>query len=219
MDQELAITARGLTKHFAKAVGVEGIDLDVPRGGIFGLLGRSGAGTTTVLRLLAGRLRPTSGTAIVAGVPVAFDSMELRRRIGVVDQHPGLHGWMTGRELIALAADLARLPRSDVRPRVDGLLERAGLAARADERIAGYTRSMRGRLAIAQALVGDPDVLLLDDPLAMLDTDAHRDVTALLRELGGRATVVVSSQDPAEAEALCDRGVILREGRVAPTWT
>jgi ABC-2 type transport system ATP-binding protein len=218
VERDLAITARRLTKHFGTVVAIDGLDLEVPRGGVFGLLGRSGAGTTTALRLLAGRLRPTSGTATVAGVPVEFDSIGLRRRIGVLDQEPAFHGWMTGRELLALAADLGGLPRAEVRSRVDETLDRVGLADVGNERVAGYTRSRLGRLGIGQAIVASPEVLLLDDPLARLDADARRDLIALLRSLHSGVTVVVSAQDPADAEAVCDRGVILDHGRLVPAW-
>lgn len=218
MEHDLAITARNLTRHFGPVVAIDGLDLDVPRGGVFGLLGRSGAGTTTALRLLAGRLRPTSGTATVAGVPVSFDSVELRRRIGVLDQEPAFHGWMTGRELLALAADLGGLPRAEARARVDDTLSRVGIPDVADERIASYERSRRGRLGVGLAIVASPEIVLLDDPLARLDAGARRDVIGVVRSLGRGVTAVVAVQDPADAEALCDRGVILDHGRLVPAW-
>lgn len=214
MEQELAVTTQGLTKAFGKVVAVDGLDLQVPRGGVFGLLGPSGAGKSTTLRLLAGRLRATSGSATVAGVQVAFDRADLRRRIGVLDERPGLYDWMTGWELLAFAADLAGVGRAELKARVEQTLERVGLGDAAGERIAGYSGAMRRRVGIGQALVGEPEVLLLDDPLGSLDPGARGDVVALLRDLGGQATVVMTTQQPADAEAACDLVAVLEGGRL-----
>ncbi len=214
MEQELAIQALGLAKAFGKVVALDGLDLEVPRGGVFGLLGPSGSGKSTTLRLLAGRLRATSGSATVAGVPVSFDSSELRHRIGVLDQRPGLYEWMTGWELLAFAAGLAGVPRAELAARVDATLERVGLVDAGGERIARYSSPMRSRVAIGQALLGEPEVLLLDDPLGALDPAARRDVVALLRGLGEAATVLMTTREPADAEAACDRVAVLERGRI-----
>ncbi len=214
MEQELAIQTHGLTRSFGKVVAVDGLDLEVPRGAVFGLLGPSGAGKSTTLRLLAGRLRATGGSATVAGVPVAFDSSDLRRKVGVLDERPGLYEWMTGWELLAFAAGLAGVPRAELGGRVDQALQRVGLVEAASERIADYSSPMRSRAAIGQALVGEPEVLLLDDPLGALDPEARREVVALLRGLGEQATVVVTTRQPADAEATCDRVAVLEHGRI-----
>ena len=214
MEHELAIQTQGLTKSFGKDVAVEGLDLEVARGGVFGLLGPSGAGKSTTLRLLAGRLRGMGGSATVAGVPVFFGSLDLRRKVGVVDERPGLYEWMTGWELLAFAAGLAGVPRAELGGRVDQTLQRVGLVDAGGQRIARYSSPMRSRVAIGQALVGEPEVLLLDDPLGSLDPAARRDVVALLRGLGDRATVVMTTREPADAEAACDRVVVLERGRI-----
>ena len=217
MEQELAIQAHGLTKSFGKVVAVDGLDLEVPRGGVFGLLGPSGAGKSTTLRLLAGRLHGMGGSATVAGVPVSFGSLDLRRMVGVVDERPGLYEWMTGWELLAFAAGLAGVPRPDLRGRVDEVMERVGLVDAGGDRIARYSRSMRSRVAIGQALVGEPEVLLLDDPLGSLDPAARSDLAALLRGLGGQTTVLMTTREPADAEAACDRVAVLERGRIVPS--
>lgn len=214
MEQELAVTTHALTKAFGKVVAVDRLDLRVPRGGVFGLLGPSGAGKSTVLRLLAGRLRATAGSATVAGVEVAFDRAELRRGIGVLDERPGLYDWMTGWELLAFAADLSGVSRAELKARVDQTLERVGLGDVAGQRIGGYPGVLRCRVAIGQALVGEPQVLLLDDPLGSLDPAARRDIVALLRGLRGQATVVMTTQEPADAEAACDLVAVLEGGRL-----
>ncbi len=216
MEHALAIQAIGLTKSFGKVVAVDGLDLEVPRGGVFGLLGPSGAGKSTTIRLLAGRLRAVAGSATVAGVAVAFDSPELRRRVGVLDERPGLYAWMTGWELLAFAAGLAGVARAELTGRVDQTLERVGLADAGGERIARYSSPMRSRVAIGQALLGEPEVLLLDDPLGSLDPTARLDLITLLRDLGSQATVVMTTRQPADAEAACDRVAVLERGRIVP---
>jgi ABC-2 type transport system ATP-binding protein len=217
VEQELAIQTHALAKAFGKVLAVDGLDLEVPSGGVFGLLGPSGAGKSTTLRLLAGRLRATSGSATVAGVPVAFDRADLRRRIGMLDERPGLYGWMTGWELLAFAASLAGVARADLDGRVNQTLERVGLLDAGGERIARYSSSMRTRVAIGQAVIGEPEVLLLDDPLGGLDPAARGEIVALLRDLGTQATVVMTTREPADAEAACDRVAILERGRMVPS--
>ncbi len=214
MEQELAVTTQALSKAFGRVVAVDGLDLQVPRGGVFGLLGPGGAGKSTTLRLLAGRLRATGGSATVAGVEVAFDRADLRRRIGVLDQRPGLYDWMTGWELLAFAADLAGVGRAELKARVDQTLERVGLGDVAGERIGGYSGQMRRRVGIGQALAGEPEVLLLDDPLGSLDPAARDELVTLLRELGTQATVVMTTDQPADAKAACDLVAVLEGGRL-----
>jgi len=214
VELELAVTTQALSKAFGRVVAVDGLDLQVPRGGVFGLLGPGGAGKSTILRLLAGRLRATGGSATVAGVEVAFDRADLRRRIGVLDQRPGLYDWMTGWELLAFAADLAGVGRAELKARVDQTLERVGLGDVAGERIGGYSGQMRRRVGIGQALAGEPEVLLLDDPLGSLDPAARDELVTLLRELGTQATVVMTTDQPADAKAACDLVAVLEGGRL-----
>ena len=131
-----AIVARGLSKRFGKVVALEGLDLEVPRGIVFGLLGPNGAGKTTTIRLLTGLARPTSGSASVAGAEVRFGhGLDARRRVGVLDQDPRFYGWMTGRELVSFAATLAGVARDTLSARVEATLERIGLTDAADRRI------------------------------------------------------------------------------------
>jgi ABC-2 type transport system ATP-binding protein len=210
-----AITTRDLTKHFGEVVALDGLDLDVPQGTVFGLLGPSGAGKTTTLRLLAGLARPTSGSVTVAGLPVnPGDGIEARRRTGVLDQDARFYGWMTGRELLAFVADLVGIGRGEMAARIDETLTQVGLTGAADRRIDGYTGELRRRVGIAQALVGRPEVLLLDDPISGLDPLARSEILALIRDLRASATVIVASSDPAHIELVCDRVAVLERGRL-----
>ena len=209
-----AIEARGLTKRFGAVLALDRLDLEVPRGSIFGLLGPNGAGKTTTIRILTGLARPTDGSATVAGVVVGLDRPELRRRLGYLDQDPRFYSWMRGRELLELVGRLHGLAGPALRTRVDEMLERTGLRAAAGRRIGGYSGGMRQRLGIAQALLHRPEILFLDEPVSSLDPEGRRDLLELIGGLRGEATVVFSTHVLADVERVCDRVAILDRGRL-----
>jgi ABC-2 type transport system ATP-binding protein len=211
---DLAIRARGLTKRFGSIIALDGLDLDVPSGSIFGLLGPNGAGKTTTIRILTGLARATAGTATVAGVEVGLDRPDLRRRLGYLDQDPRFYGWMRGRELLELVGRLVGLEGKALRERVGAMLDRVGLAAAAERRISGYSGGMRQRLGIAQAPFGRPRVVFLDEPVSSLDPEGRRDVLALIADLRSEATVVISTHVLSDVERVCDRVAILDRGRL-----
>jgi ABC-2 type transport system ATP-binding protein len=211
---EIAIRARGLTKRFGSIVALDGLDLDVPAGSIFGLLGPNGAGKTTTIRILTGLARPTAGEATVDGIEVGLDRPELRRRLGYLDQDPRFYSWMRGRELLELVGRLVGLDGPELRQRVGEMLERVGLSAAADRRIGGYSGGMRQRLGIAQALLHRPSIVFLDEPVSSLDPEGRRDVLALIADLRSEATVVVSTHVLSDVERVCDRVAILDRGRL-----
>jgi ABC-2 type transport system ATP-binding protein len=209
-----AIEARGLTKRFGPILALDGLDLTVPRGSVFGLLGPNGAGKTTTLRILTGLARPTAGSAVVAGVAVGLDAPELRRRLGYLDQDPRFYAWMKGRELLELVGRLHGLDGPELRSRVVETLARTGLTDAAERRIGGYSGGMRQRLGIAQALLHRPEILFLDEPVSSLDPEGRRDLLALIAGLRGEATVVFSTHVLADVERICDRIAILHRGRL-----
>ena len=210
----LAIRARGLTKRFGSIVALDGLDLDVPAGSIFGLLGPNGAGKTTTIRILTGLARPTAGSATVVGIEVGLDRPELRRRLGYLDQDPRFYGWMHGRELLELVGRLDGLDGAELRDRVGAMLERTGLTSVAGRRIGGYSGGMRQRLGIAQALLHRPSIVFLDEPVSSLDPEGRRDVLELIAGLRGETTVVVSTHVLSDVERVCDRVAILDRGRL-----
>ncbi len=210
-----AIEIRGLTKRFGSVVAVDGLDLDIPAGVVFGLLGPNGAGKTTTIRLLTGVARPTLGSATVGGTDVRSSSgIEARRRIGVLDQEPRFYGWMSGRELLAFVGDLVGLDGKVLEEQIDETLERVGLTEAADRRIGGYSSGMRQRLGIGQAIIGKPEILILDEPVSSLDPEGRRDLLALIGGLRESATVVFSTHVLADVERVCDRVAILDHGRL-----
>jgi ABC-2 type transport system ATP-binding protein len=215
VDRPTAISTRGLTKRYGPIVALDALDLDVPAGSITGLLGPSGSGRTTVLRLLAGLSRPSAGSAIVAGIPLGGrHGVELRRKVGVLPDADAIFEWMSGREQLSFAAELAGIARTDIPPRVSSMLERVGLAGLAEARTSLYDLAERRRLGMAQALIGEPDVVLLDEPVAALDPANRADLLGIIGELRGRATVVLSSPEPAHVETACDRVAVLERGRL-----
>ena len=209
-----AVATSGLTKHYGPIVALDGLDLSVPAGVVFGLLGPNGAGKTTMIRLLTGLARPTAGRATVAGIAVGVDGAGLRRRIGWLDQDPRFYGWMRGRELLELVGRLHGMDGSDLRRRVGETLGLVGLAAAAERRIGGYSGGMRQRLGIGQAIVHRPDVLILDEPVSSLDPEGRRDLLALVADLRGASTVLFSTHVLADVERICDRVGILDHGRL-----
>jgi ABC-2 type transport system ATP-binding protein len=210
------IVARDLTKRYADVVALDGLEIEVPAGASLGLLGPEGAGKSTFIRLAAGLARPSGGTLQVDGRPAASAPIGLRRRMGVLQQEPRYYGWMTGREVVAFAADLAGVARRTLADRVTEMLEVVGLAAAADRRVAEYSPAQRQALAIGQALVGRPSLLLLDEPVASLDPWSRGVLIRRIAELRGEATLIVASNVRGDLEPLADRLVRLEAGRVMP---
>jgi ABC-2 type transport system ATP-binding protein len=213
-----AISTVGLSKHYRDVPALTDLTLDVPAGTVFGFLGPNGAGKTTLLKILAGLVRATSGSATVAGLPVSAAGGH-RRRIGYLAQDPRFYGWMTGRDVMRYVAGYRGLG-GDREARIDELLDRVGLHDAGDRVTAGYSGGMRQRLGIAQALVGRPAVILLDEPVAALDPIGRKDVLELMRDLKGETTVFYSTHILDDVQRVSDHVAILDHGRLvkaAPT--
>jgi ABC-2 type transport system ATP-binding protein len=192
-----------LTKRYGAHTALDAVDLTVPRGSVFGLVGPNGAGKTTLLGLLSGLRRPTSGE-VRLGVP--------KRRMAVLPDTPQFDPWLTGREVIALARHLSARDRPV--ERIDQVLADAGLTEAADRRVGGYSRGMLQRLGLAATVVGDPELLLLDEPASALDPAGRREVLDLIARLRGQATVVLSSHILGDVQEVCDTLGVLRAGRL-----
>ena len=211
-----AIMASALVKHFGPAIrAVDGIDLDVPEGQIFGFLGQNGSGKTTTVRMLATLLRPTSGTARVAGVDVLADPAELRRRIGVAMQEVGLDELQTGRELLTLQERLFGLSDREAKRRAAELLDIVTLDDAADRPLKGYSGGMKRRLDLACALVHGPRVLFLDEPTTGLDPITREAVWRYVQELNAQGvTFFLTTQYLEEADRLAHNIAIMDRGRI-----
>jgi ABC-2 type transport system ATP-binding protein len=211
-----AIEAKRLERTFDGGVrAVAGVDLDVTEGEIYAFLGPNGAGKTTTVRMLTTLLRPTGGSARVAGFDVVADAAKVRRVIGLALQEAALDPLMTGRELIRLQATLHGLARDDGRRRADALLERVDLIEAADRQVGTYSGGMRRRLDLASSLVHSPRVLFLDEPTTGLDPVSRRTIWEEVEQLNDEGTTVfLTTQYLEEADQLADRVGIIDFGRI-----
>jgi len=216
---ELAVSIRGLTKSYRHpwtqklTRGLEGLDLDVRRGEVFGYLGPNGAGKTTTLKILTGLLKPTSGWATVLGEPI--DRVESRRRVGFLPEHPYFYDSLTGVEYLEFVARLSGMHAADATRAARAWLSKVGLGERERQVLRKYSKGMLQRLGLAAAMVHEPELLILDEPMSGLDPFGRRDVRDLILEQRQRGTTVLfSSHILPDVEALCDRVAILLEGRL-----
>ena len=210
-----AIVVERLVRRYPGGVlALDGLDLSVPAGSVFGLLGPNGAGKTTCLRLLAGLTHPTAGRATVSGLDPAVDPIGVRGRLGYLEQDPRAYGWMTGREQVRMVGRLHGLSGPALEAAVDESLTRVALRDAADRRAGAYSGGMRQRLGIAGALVHRPPVVILDEPVSALDPEGRRDVLGLIASLRGATTVLFSSHVLGDVERICDRVAILDHGRL-----
>jgi len=210
-----AISAHGLTRRFDSGVALDHLTLDLDGGEVLALLGPNGAGKTTTVRLLNGVLRPDAGTARVLGFDPVTQGDEVRRRTGVLTENAGLDDRLTTRENLEFTARLRGLAPRDARVRVDEMLERFGMAERADDLTQGFSTGQRKRVALARALLHDPQVLFLDEPTSGLDPAGTRDVIDLIQSLAGEGrTIVLATHFLGEAGRLADRMAVLHRGRL-----
>ena len=206
------VETHGLTKRFGKRVAVDGVDLRIPRGSAFGYLGPNGAGKTTLIRMLLGLTQASEGSMRMLGRPVPAERAAVLARVGAIVEEPRFHPFLTGREnleIVAAARDAAAFER------IDGALDRVGLGARAGDRVKKYSLGMRQRLGVARALLGDPELLILDEPTNGLDPAGILEFRGLVRRLVGEGrTVVLSSHLLDEVEKICDAVAIVDVGSV-----
>ena len=208
-----AIEIRGLTKVYGTSRALDGVDLRVPAGSVFGFLGPNGAGKTTTLRILTGLARPTAGEARVLGHDVVSATGAVRAEVGFLPDVPGFYSWMTAPEFLRFAGRLFSIERDVLDGRVEVLLDLAGLTGVATK-IGGYSRGMKQRLGVAQALINAPRLLMLDEPTSALDPIGRKEVLEMIASLRGRTTVFFSTHILSDVERVCDTVAILHEGRV-----
>ncbi len=213
MTAKQAIEIAGLTKSYGDHAVLKGVDLNVPSGTIFALLGSNGAGKTTAVKILSTLLKADGGTAAVNGYDVAAQPAKVRESISLTGQFAAVDEILTGRENLVLVAQLRRLKEPD--GIADDLLARFQLTDSAKRKVATYSGGMRRRLDIAMSLIGDPPVLFLDEPTTGLDPQSRIEVWRTVQELAGKGTtVLLTTQYLDEAEHLADRIAVLHEGRI-----
>ncbi|WP_409180677.1 ATP-binding cassette domain-containing protein [Amycolatopsis sp. VS8301801F10] len=215
-----AITTSGLRKSYGDHAVLDGLDLDVPEGTVFSLLGANGAGKTTTIKILSTLIKADSGTAAVDGHDVATDPDAVRAAIGVTGQFSAVDNLFTGEENMLLMADLNHLGRAKGRRRVAELLEQFDLVEESRKPAATYSGGMRRRLDLAMTLVGDPRVIFLDEPTTGLDPRSRRGVWKIVRELvARRVTIFLTTQYLEEADELADQIAVLDHGRLIAQGT
>ena len=211
---DVALSTHGLTKRYGKATAVDGVNITVRHGQIYGFLGPNGAGKTTTLRMVLGLVRPSAGTAEVLGTAPG-DPAGLAR-IGAMVESPAFYPYLSARDNLEVLARQAKVPR----PRVADVLTTVGLAARAGDRFASYSLGMKQRLGVAAALLKDPELLILDEPTNGLDPLGMADMNNLISRLGHEGkTVLLSSHNLAEVQQICDHVGVIFKGRLVAQST
>ncbi len=208
------IHIKSVTKRYGSVNALSGVSLTVKEGGVTGLLGQNGAGKTTLLNIVTGYLAATSGQVLIAGADPLLDPQEAKRHIGYLPEHPPLYDEMTVLEYLRFASDLKGLSRKAIPGHVDEIMERTGLTEMRNRLLGHLSKGYRQRAGMAQALCGDPSVLILDEPTVGLDPKQITEIRSFIRELAKERTILFSSHMLTEVQQLCDHVVILHQGSV-----
>ena len=207
MTDTTIIRTVDLTKQYGSKAAVDHLNLEIHRGEIFGLLGPNGAGKTTTILMLLGLTEPTQGEAKIDGYDCTRESMHVKRITGYLPDNVGFYSDMTGRENLRFTARLNGIPEKEMNPLIDSLLERVGMTAAADQKTGTYSKGMRQRLGIADVLIKDPEVIIMDEPTLGLDPEGMREFLSLIKQLSveDKKTILVSSHQLYQIQQICDR--------------
>ncbi len=209
------IRTEGLTRKFGSLVAVDDLNIHIKEGGVYGFLGPNGAGKTTTIRMLSTLIKPTSGTASIMGYDIYKEPNNARRAIGIMPERPGFYEEMSGRKQLRFYGEFYKIPRPKLDARIEELMARVGMMRFIDANIKTYSHGMRKRLAIAQALLHDPKILILDEPSTGLDPKGVQEFRDLIKGLNSEGyTMFISSHVLPEIQQVCDRVGILRRGRL-----
>lgn len=216
MDEtySFAIRCQELTRYYGGVKALDHLNLDVPQGSTFGFLGRNGAGKTTTMRLLTGLAKPTSGKAWIGGIETTNTNPAAGFVFGYLPQQPVFYGWMRAWEYLDYVGRLLKMPAARRKQRIAEVLDQLGLSTVAKRKIAGFSGGMKQRLGIAQAILHEPRVLLLDEPTSSLDPAGRYEVLDWIRSLNGEVTVFLSSHILDDIDRICDQVAILHQGRL-----
>lgn len=213
-ESSAAIRCENLTKYYGEVKALDQLNLEVPKGSIFGFLGRNGAGKTTTMRLLTGLAKPTEGKAWIDGIETTNGNPAAGYTYGYLPQQPVFYGWMRAWEYLDYVGRLFKMPGAQRNQRIPEVLDQVGLTSATKRKIAGFSGGMKQRLGIAQAILHEPKVLLLDEPTSALDPAGRFEVLDWIRSLNGEVTVFLSSHILGDIERICDQIAILHNGRL-----
>lgn len=212
------LTIQGLCKSFGAQRVIDNLKLSVPEGAILGFIGQNGSGKTTTMKMVLGLLKPDSGTIQVCNEAVSFGQSKTNRYIGYLPDVPEFYNYMNPLEYLTLCGEITGLSKSEIKERSHKLLSLAGLDG-VNKRIGGFSRGMKQRLGIAQALLSRPKLLICDEPTSALDPVGRREILALLQKIKGSATVIFSTHILSDVERICDHAAVLHNGSIAVSGT
>ncbi len=208
-----AVTIRNLVKNYNGVSAVDHLNLNVPEGAIYGFLGPNGAGKTTTIKMIVGMTEPNEGDIEIFGNKLTFGSDQFRDEIGFLPDVPGFYDWMSAKEFLEFAGSLYHIPKIVLRERTKELLKTVGLTKSANKKVGAFSRGMKQRLGIAQALINNPKIILLDEPVSALDPMGRKEVMDIIGALTGKVTVLFSTHILADVERVCDRVIIIKDGK------
>lgn len=209
-----AIKLQELTRTFGDFTAVSELSLEIEGNTVFGFLGPNGAGKTTTIRMMAGLIKPDSGSIEIGGEQIKFGEHKSHAMFGYLAEQPSFYNWMTGREYLGFTADLFGISGTEKNKKIINLLEKVGLTSAQDKKVGNYSNGMKQRLGIAQALLNDPEVLILDEPVSALDPIGRKDVLNIIEELGKNKTVFMSTHILADVDRICQSVAIINEGKL-----
>ncbi|MDR0330569.1 MAG: ATP-binding cassette domain-containing protein [Chitinispirillales bacterium] len=215
----LMLEVRGLNKRFGQVHAVNNLNFEVRRGEVFGFLGPNGAGKSTTMRIITCFIPPTSGSVLVDGMDTAEQDLAVRRRIGYLPESTPLYSDMTVREYLAFVGQVRSLRGEKLKARMDEMFSVCALTAMADRQIGKLSKGYRQRVGLAQAMIHDPDLLILDEPMSGLDPNQIIEIRNLIKKFGEEKTVIYCSHILSEVSATCDRILIIKDGRIVATGT
>jgi ABC-2 type transport system ATP-binding protein len=213
------ISVRNLTKTFGRTLAVDDISFDVSRGEVLGFLGPNGAGKTTTMRILTCYLIPNTGSATLAGFNILDDSVEVRKRVGYLPENAPIYQDMDVVSYLSFVADVRGIPRAEAPSRISKMIDTCGLQKVVGRNIGQLSKGFKQRVGLAQTLIHDPDILILDEPTTGLDPSQIIEIRELIKEIGKERTVILSTHILPEVEATCSRVLIINEGRIVATGT
>ncbi len=215
----IMISIDGLSKSFGSIKALDNLNLNVKKGELLGIIGPNGAGKTTAIRITCCILKPDQGDVVVDGYSIHKDPLKIKSIIGYLPEEPNLYERFKARDLLRYFSELYGVPRADINPRIDELLELVGMTQRAEDRINTFSKGLRQRIGIARALVHDPQIIIFDEPTMGLDPATSQTIRHFINQLKGDKTIILCTHYMDEADQLCDRVALLDQGRIRDMGT